>query len=182
MCRWWSTTWTQSLFGDQKWTRSRRWTTSQNSCLGSWNATLTDIHTGGLSSDSKSILFYVSWGSFFAGLGSQTQGTSSWLLRCIVGQKEMKNHWFPIMNSSGDNYLSNVLPSLHHMHLLYCMKMENNLFSALDHCCPLKAKMRIWWFLIREEMRFKAAFISWEYRRLCGQHISWKEYNTALVK
>ena len=42
---------------------------------------------------------------FFAGLGSQTQGTSSWLLRCIVGQKEMKNHWFPIMNSFGDNYL-----------------------------------------------------------------------------
>ena len=42
---------------------------------------------------------------FFAGLGSQTQGTSSWLLRCIVGQKEMKNHLFPIMNSSGDDYL-----------------------------------------------------------------------------
>ena len=56
ICRWWSTTWTQSLFGDQKWTRSIRWTTSQNSCLGSWNATLTDIHTGRLSSDSKSIL------------------------------------------------------------------------------------------------------------------------------
>merc|ERR1712048_1273264 len=75
---------TQSLFGGQKWTRSRRWTTSQNSCLGSWNATLTDIHTG---------------------LGSQTQETSSWLLRCKVGQIEMKNHWSPIMNSSGDNYL-----------------------------------------------------------------------------
>ena len=46
---------------------------------------------------------------FFAGLGSQTQGTPSWLLRCIVGQKEMENHWSPIMNSSGDNYLMHCL-------------------------------------------------------------------------
>ena len=56
---------------------------------------------------------------FFAGLGSQTQGTSSWLLRCIVGQKEMKNHLFPIMNSSGDNFECNVLPSLHQRCIFY---------------------------------------------------------------
>ena len=69
---------------------------------------------------------------FFAGLGSQTQGTSSWLLRCIVGQKEMKNHLFPIMNSSGDNFLmqcSAILTSK--MHILYCMKEIETVYFLL---------------------------------------------------